>query len=157
MDSKKIKAIADWPCPTNIREVRGFLGLTGYYRRFIQHYGSIGATLTQRLKKGGFKWSEESEGAFLKLKSAMMSLPILALPNFELPFEIETDASRFGVGAVLVQSRRPIAFYSHTLSMRDRARPVYKRELMAVVLSIQRWRPYLLGAKFICKNRSEVI
>ncbi|KAL0561485.1 hypothetical protein IC582_001913 [Cucumis melo] len=152
VDSEKIKAVADCPCPTNIREVRGFLGLTGYYRRFVQHYGSIAAPLTQLLKKGGFKWNEESEKAFLKLKSAMMSLPTLALPNFELPFEIETDASGFGVGAVLVQSKRLIAFYSHTLSMSDRVRPVYERELMAVVLSVQRWRPYLLGAKFIVKT-----
>ncbi|KAA0032164.1 transposon Tf2-1 polyprotein isoform X1 [Cucumis melo var. makuwa] len=152
VDSKKIKAVADWPCPTNIREVRGFLGLTGYYRRFVQHYGSIAAPLTQLLKKGGFKWNEESKESFLKLKSAMMSLPTLALPNFALPFEIETDASGFRVGAVLIQSKRPIAFYSHTLSMRDRARPVYERELMAVVLSVQRWRPYLLGAKFVVKT-----
>ncbi|TYK11209.1 Transposon Tf2-6 polyprotein [Cucumis melo var. makuwa] len=152
VDSEKIKAVADWPCPTNIKEVQGFLGLTGYYRRFVQHYGSIAAPLTQLLKKGGFKWNEESEKAFLKLKSAMMSLPTLALPNVELPFEIETDASGFGVGAVLVQSKRPIAFYSHTFSMRDRVRPVYERELMAVVLSVQRWRPYLLRAKFIVKT-----
>ncbi|KAL0539538.1 hypothetical protein IC582_023753 [Cucumis melo] len=152
VDSEKIKAVADWPCPTNIREVRGFLGLIGYYRRFVQHYGSIAAPLTQLLKKGGFKWNEESEESFLKLKYAMMSLPTLALPNFELPFEIETDASGFGVGAVLIQSKRPIAFYSHTLSMRDRARPIYERELMAVVLSVQRWRPYLLGAKFVVKT-----
>ncbi|KAL0545305.1 hypothetical protein IC582_015183 [Cucumis melo] len=152
VDSEKIKAVADWPCPTNIREVRGFLGLTGYYRRFVQHYGSIAAPLTQLLKKGGFKWNEDAEESFRKLKSAMMSLPTLALPNFTLPFEIETDASGFGVGAVLIQSKRPIAFYSHTLSMRDRARPVYERELMAVVLSIQRWRPYLLRAKFVVKT-----
>ncbi|KAA0060678.1 putative retroelement pol polyprotein [Cucumis melo var. makuwa] len=152
VDSEKIKAVADCPCPTNIREVRGFLGLTGYYRRFVQHYGSIAAPLTQLLKKGGFKWNKDAEESFRKLKSAMMSLPTLALPNFTLPFEIETDASGFGVGAVLIQAKRPIAFYSHTLSMRDRARPVYERELMAVVLSVQRWRPYLLGAKFVVKT-----
>ncbi|TYK22515.1 transposon Tf2-1 polyprotein isoform X1 [Cucumis melo var. makuwa] len=152
VDFEKIKAVADWPCPTNIREIRGFLGLTGYYRRFVQHYGSIAAPLTQLLKKGGFKWNEDAEESFRKLKSAMMSLPTLALPNFTLLFEIETDASGFGVGAVLIQSKRPIAFYSHTLSMRDRARPVYERELMAVVLSVQRWRPYLLGAKFVVKT-----
>ncbi|KAA0066183.1 Ty3/gypsy retrotransposon protein [Cucumis melo var. makuwa] len=152
VDPDKIKAVADWPCPTNIREVRGFLGLTGYYERFVQHYGSIAAPLTQLLKKGGFKWNEEAEEAFLKLKIAMLTLPVLALPSFNHPFEIETDASGYGVGAVLVQSKRPIAFYSHTLAMRDRARPLYERELMAVVLSVQRWRPYLLGAKFVVKT-----
>ncbi|KAA0036455.1 Ty3/gypsy retrotransposon protein [Cucumis melo var. makuwa] len=149
VDPDKIKAIADWPCPTNIREIRGFLGLTGYYRRFVQHYGSIAAHLTQLLKKGGFKWNEEAEEAFLKLKTAMLTLPVLALPSFDHPFEIETDASGYGVGAMLVQSKRLIPFYSHTSSMRDRARPVYERELMAVVLSVQRWRPYLLGEKFV--------
>ena len=74
------------------------------------------------LKKGGFKWNEEAEEAFEKLKQAMMSVPILALPNFNKPFEIETDASGYGVGAVLIQSKRPIAYYSHTLALRDRAR-----------------------------------
>ncbi|KAL0545045.1 hypothetical protein IC582_020183 [Cucumis melo] len=152
VDPDKIKAIADWPCPTNVREVRGFLGLTGYYRRFVQHYGSIAAPLTQLLKKGGFKWNEEVEEVFLKLKTAMLTVPVLALPTFDHPFEIETDAFGYGVGAVLVQSKRPIAFYSHTLSMRDRARPVYERELMVVVLSVQRWRPYLLGTKFVVKT-----
>ncbi|KAL4017058.1 hypothetical protein IC575_024732 [Cucumis melo] len=130
VDPDKIKAIADWPCPTTIREVQGFLGLTGYYRRF----------------------NEEAEEAFFKLKTAMLTLPMLALPSFDHPFEIETDTSGYGVDAVLVQSKRPIAFYGHTLSMRDRARPAYERELMAVVLSVQRWRPYLLGAKFVVKT-----
>ncbi|KAA0047330.1 Transposon Ty3-G Gag-Pol polyprotein [Cucumis melo var. makuwa] len=155
VDPDKIKAIADWPCPTNVREVRGFLGLTGYYRRFVQHYGSIAASLTQLLKKGGFKWNEEAEEAFLKLKTAMLTVPVLALPTFDHPFEIETDASGYGVGAVLVQSKRPIAFYSHTLSMRDRAPPVYECELMVVVLSVQRWRPYLLGTKFVVKTNQK--
>ncbi|TYK30692.1 RNA-directed DNA polymerase (Reverse transcriptase) [Cucumis melo var. makuwa] len=149
IDPDKIKAIVDWPCPMNVREVRG---LTGYYRRFVQHYGSIAAPLTHLLKKGGFKWNDEAKEAFEKLKKAMMSLPVLALPSFDHPFEIETDASGYGVGAVLIQSKRSIAFYSHTLAMRVRARPVYERELMAVVLAVQHWRPYLLGTRFIVKT-----
>ena len=115
VDPEKIKSVADWPKPTTVKEVRGFLGLTGYYRRFVQHYGTIAAPLTQLLKKGEFKWNEEAEEAFEKLKKAMMALSVLVLPNFNLPFEIETDASRYGIGAVLIQSKRPIAFYSHTL------------------------------------------
>ncbi|TYK03052.1 Retrotransposable element Tf2 [Cucumis melo var. makuwa] len=94
------------------------------YRRFVRNYGAIAAPLTQLLKKGGYKWTEEATIAFDKLKTAMLSLPILALPDFNQPFEIETDASGFGVGAVLVQDKRPIAYYSHTLALRDRVRPV---------------------------------
>ncbi|TYK31571.1 Transposon Tf2-9 polyprotein [Cucumis melo var. makuwa] len=109
VDPEKIKSVADWPKPTTVREVRGFLGLTGYYRRFVQHYGSIAAPLTQLLKKGGFKWNEEAEEAFEKLKKAMMALLVLALLSFNLPFEVETDASGYGVGAILIQFKRPIA------------------------------------------------
>ncbi|KAA0051027.1 transposon Tf2-1 polyprotein isoform X1 [Cucumis melo var. makuwa] len=131
----------------------GFLGLTRYYRRFVQNYGKVGAPLTQLLlKKVAFKWTEESHMAFETWKKAMMTLHILALPDFNLPFEVETDASSFRVGVVLIQSNRPIAYFSHTLSLRDQEKAVYERELMAVVLVVQRWRPYLLGRKFIVKT-----
>ena len=93
-----------------------------------------------------------SQEAFVRLQQAMMTLPVLALPDFNTPFEVETDSLGYGVGAVLMQNKRPIAFYSHTLAMRDRAKPVYERELMAVVLAVQRWRPYLLGRAFIVKT-----
>ena len=107
------------------------------------------------LKKEGFTWNKEVEESFEQLKGAMISLPVLALPNFEQPFEIETDASGVGVGAVLTQMNKPIAFYSHTLAMRDRAKPVYEREFMAVVLAVQRWRPYLLGTKSVVKTNQK--
>ncbi|KAL0554844.1 hypothetical protein IC582_008772 [Cucumis melo] len=137
-DPEKIRAVSEWPTPTNVREVRGFLGLTGYYRRFVKDYGAIAAPLTQLLKKGAYKWDAETETAFDKLKKVMMTLPVLAMLDFNLPFEIESDASGFGVGAVLTQCRKPVAYFSKTLSMRDRARPVYERELIVVVLAVQR-------------------
>ena len=151
VDPEKIRAIKAWPLPTNVREVRGFLGLTSYYRKFVQHYGTIAAPLTQLLKTGGFKWSEEAHEAFVKFQQAMMTLPVLALPDFNAPFEIETDASGYRLGAVLVQNKRPIVYYSHTLAVRDRAKPIYERELMTVVMSVQRWHSYLLGQKFVVK------
>ncbi|KAA0034822.1 transposon Tf2-1 polyprotein isoform X1 [Cucumis melo var. makuwa] len=82
----------------------------------------------------------------------MMTLPMLAMPDFNLPFEIESDASGFGVRAVLTQCRRPIAYFNKTLCMQDRAPPVYERELIAVVFAVQRWQPYLLGRKFTVKT-----
>ncbi|TYK29109.1 ty3-gypsy retrotransposon protein [Cucumis melo var. makuwa] len=145
VDSEKIRAIAEWPSPTNVREVRGFLGLTNYYSH---HYGTTAAPLTQLLKAGAFKWSEEAEEAFMGLKNAMMTLHVLALPDFSLPFEIETDASGYGIGAVLIQAKRPIAYYSQTLAMRDKAKPIYERVLMAVVLAYQKWIDKLLGYSF---------
>ncbi|TYK18318.1 ty3-gypsy retroelement transposase [Cucumis melo var. makuwa] len=105
VDPEKIRAIKEWPTPTNMREVRGFLGLTRYYRRFMQNYGSTAGPLTQLLKNGAFKWNEEANESFEKLKTAMMTLPVLAMPDFNLPFEIETDASGYGVGAVLTQAK----------------------------------------------------
>ncbi|KAA0050169.1 Ty3/gypsy retrotransposon protein [Cucumis melo var. makuwa] len=157
VDPEKIKAICDWPQPTNVKETRGFLGLTGYYRRFVRNYGTIAAPLTQLLKKGGFNWNEEATLAFDRLKSAMVSLPVLALPDFTKQFEIEADASGYGVGAVLVQDKRPVAYYSHTLALRDRGRPVYERELMAIVLAVQRWRPYLLIGRFRVKTDQKAL
>ena len=135
-----------------MREVHGYLELTGYYRPFVHQYGAMAASLTQLLKNGAFKWIKRAREAFVKLKNAMMTLSVLALLDFNLPFEIEIDASRYGIGAVWIQAKRPIAYYSHTLALRDRAKPVYERELVVVVLAVQRWRPYLLGTKFVVKT-----
>nr|GEW51010.1 reverse transcriptase [Tanacetum cinerariifolium] len=123
-DCEKIKAIQDWPKPSTLTGLRGFLGLTGYYRRFVRNYAHIAAPLADLLQKSKLEWNDEAQEAFDILKRAMSTLPVLALTDFSLPFDVTTDASGTGIGAVLSQRDKPIAFF------------------------IKKWRHYLFGRKF---------
>lgn len=106
------------------------------------------APLSELTKKEGFKWGPKAQAAFELLKTKMTTAPILALPDFTKEFIIECDASGLGVGAILMKNGRPIAFFSKALGERNLSNSAYKKELMAVVLAIQHWRPYLLGRHF---------
>ncbi|XP_019103692.1 uncharacterized mitochondrial protein AtMg00860-like [Beta vulgaris subsp. vulgaris] len=112
----KMHAVLSWPQPRTLKQLRGFLGLTGYYRRFVRDYGKICRPLTNLLKKDAFSWREEATIVFETLKQAMSSPPVLALPNFHQPFVIETDTSGTGIGDVLMRGGHPIAFISKALS-----------------------------------------
>ncbi|XP_047259956.1 uncharacterized mitochondrial protein AtMg00860-like, partial [Capsicum annuum] len=92
-DPKKIQAVQQWPIPRNLKQLRGFIGLAGYYRRFIKGFGAICRPLHDLLKKDGFLWIEDATRAFEELKSALVSAPVLAMPNYALTFMVETDAS----------------------------------------------------------------
>ena len=116
MDASKVQAILSWPRPKSLRAVRGFLGLAGYYRRFIKDYGLIAAPLTKLLKKEGFRWTEEAAAAFSALQKALSSAPVLHLPDFSSPFIVECDASGSGFGAVLHQGTGAIAFFSRAIA-----------------------------------------
>jgi hypothetical protein len=138
-DPHKIEAILNWPLPCNIKQLRGFLGLTGYYRRFVKGYGIICKPLTQLLKKDAYRWNEEATSAFNQLKHAMTQPPVLALPYLTQQFIIETDASSRGMGAVLMQAGHPIAFISKSFGVKQQALSTYERELLAILLAVTKW------------------
>ncbi|KAJ3688355.1 hypothetical protein LUZ61_017519 [Rhynchospora tenuis] len=151
-DPKKIQSMVDWPVPKTIKELRGFLGLTGYYRKFVQRYGLISKPLTDLTKKNAFGWNSQAQLAFEKLKTAMTTAPVLALPDFTQQFTIETDASALGMGAVLMQNKRPIAYFSKSLGLKNQSLSTYEKELLALLSAVKKWRHYLLGAPFVIRT-----
>ncbi|WVZ16528.1 hypothetical protein V8G54_009510 [Vigna mungo] len=140
-DPGKIKAMVKWPVPTCTKGLRGFLGLT-----------AIAQPLTDLLKKGQFQWSTHAQKAFDSLKSAMTSITVLALPDFDKTFYVQTDASGTAMGAVLTQENRPIAYFSKVFCPRLSKSSAYVRELHAITSPVKRWRQYLLGHFFIIQT-----
>jgi len=104
------RAMIKWPLPRYLRELRGFLGLMGYYRRFVRGYNTIDWPLTEQLKDN-FLWGETTTHVFERFKTAMTPVPILAIPNFNQMFVLETDASIYGLVEVLIQNHIPIAYF----------------------------------------------
>ncbi|KAH9706417.1 Endonuclease [Citrus sinensis] len=150
IEDSKVKAILEWQPPTNVPELRSFLGLVNYYRRFIKGYSAKAVPLTELLKKNRtWHWSKECQRAFGELKKAISEQPVLALPDHTKPFEVQTDASDFAIGKVLMQEGHPIAFESRKLNDTERRYTVQEKEMTAIVHYLRVWRHYLLGSHFV--------
>ena len=159
MDPAKTKGLADWKTPQNLKDVHAFLGFTGFYRYFVLNYLKIARPLIELTKKAvPFHWSEAQSKVFETLKTLMCRCPVLKQPNYTKPFFLSTDASAYGVGAILSQegeinprtqkpTQQPIAYYSATFTPMERNYDIYKRELLAVIKALTHWQPHLAATK----------
>jgi hypothetical protein len=145
-DPEKVEAVKNWPKPKNQHDVRAFLGLTTYFKRFIRGYAKIAYALMELTKdqyKRNFVWSDRCQAAFEKLKQLLTEAPLLKIPDFSKPFTIVTDASQVGLGGVLLQENQPCAFESKKFSVAECNYTTTERELLAVVHCYTKWRVYL--------------
>jgi len=149
VDPTKVEAVLQWEPPKSVTEIRSFLGLAGYYRRFIEGYSKIAMPLTQLTKKGQrFEWTENCENSFQELKKRLTTSPVLALPDPNGHFVIFCDASKMGLGCVLMQDRNVVAYASRQLRTHEKNYPTHDLELAAIVFALKIWRHYLYGGKF---------
>ncbi|GBG92248.1 hypothetical protein CBR_g55017 [Chara braunii] len=152
-EAAKLAAIQEWPQPRTVRDVRSFMGLASYYRKFVRNFSVVAAPLTNLTKKDTpFLWSLPCQLAFTRLKKALTRAPVLKLPDPTLPFILTTDASQYGIGAVLQQDDgnglRPIEFMSKKIKTQKLQDSTYEKELYAFVCTLKHWKHFLLGRHF---------
>jgi hypothetical protein len=155
MDPSKTTAIRDWPIPTKKKELQRFLGFCNFYRQFIKDYLKIAKPLTSLTGDTPWKWNSLKQHSFKHLIQAITSEPVLAIPNTTGEFQIEAEASDYAIGAILSQLQdgkwHPIAYLSKSLSETQRNYEIYDKEMLAIMLALEEWRHYLIGAKEIFK------
>jgi hypothetical protein len=137
-----------------LKKLKGFLGLTCYYCKFVNNYGQLAVPLTTLLKNEVFSWTEEATKVFEKLNDAMCITFVLATPDFTKTFIVECDVSSHGIGAVLMQEERPLAFESNQLKGKILVKPVSEKEMLAILHAFQKWCPYLIRRHFKVKNNN---
>jgi hypothetical protein len=146
VDPTKVQEVMDWKPPKSVHQIRSFLGLAGYYRRFIPDFSRIAKPMTELLKKGvKFVWSEACEKAFHTLRQHLTSAPVLVQPDNSKPFEVFCDASGTGLDCVLMQEGRVIVYASQALRNHEINYPSHDLELAVVVHALKIWRHYLMG------------
>jgi len=156
VDPSKIQPIQEWLTPKNVLEVRSFHGLASFYRRFLPNFPSLASPLNELVQKDvTFYWGEKQENAFQKIKFILTNAPILALPDFTKPFELECDASGVGIGVVLIQGGHPIAYFSEKLHGATLNYPTYDKELYALIRALQTWEHYLVSQEFTIHSDHE--
>lgn len=150
-DPEKVEAIINFPTPTNRKELKRFLGTATWYRRFVPNFSTVAGPLNKLTSNGKksppFVWSQEADAAFNALKESLVSAPVLSCPDYSLPFEVHTDASNYGVGAMLTQTlngkEHPIAYMSRSLTGAEKNYSITERETLAVLTAVEHWRCYL--------------
>ena len=148
MDPKKIEVIIEWKPPRNVTEVRSFLGLAGYYKRFVKGFSMIAAPMTRLLQKNvRFEWSEKFQASFEMLKAFLTEAPILTQPTYGKEYVIFSDASLNGLGCVLMQEGKVVAYASRQLKLHEKNYPTHDLELATIVFALKIWRHYLYGEK----------
>jgi hypothetical protein len=148
VDPSKVEAVSKWKQPSNVSEVQSFLGMVGYYRRFIKGFSSIARPMTELLKKDNkFVWIPKCEESFQVIKKKLTTAPVLTLPDIHQSFVIFCDASRQGLGCVLMQNEKVITYASRLLKPHEQNYPTHDLELAAIVHALKIWRHYLIGNK----------
>ena len=148
VDSAKIEAVVNWKPPQRVKEVRSFLGLAGYYRRFVKGFSVIASPLTKLLRKGvKFEWTDKCQNSFEQLKGMLAKAPVLKQPTSRKEYTLYSDASSIGLGCVLMQKGKVVAYASRQLKPHEQNYPTHDLELAALVFSLKIWRHYLYGEK----------
>ena len=153
MDPTKLTGIKDWIPPKTVKGVKSFLGFGNFYRRFINRYAEVTKPLNELTKKTKvFKWSQECQTAFKKLKEKFLKKPVLIIPDPSRQFFVESDASKWATGAILRQldnngDLKPCGYISHSLTATERNYNIYDRELLGIIRALQTWRHFLEGSE----------